>query len=52
MNSFYPDEGATQLMQDVLDKSPVTTVVAIGEFSTDSWGIGGDPVTQCRQHWQ
>ncbi len=37
--------GATQLLVDVLDKNPATTVVVIEEVSPDSWGIGGETVT-------
>ena len=41
--------GATQLLADVLNKNPETTVVVIDEISTDSWGIGGESVTNRRQ---
>ncbi len=41
--------GATQLLVDVLGKSPATTVVVIDEVDTDSWGIGGETVTVRRQ---
>ncbi len=34
-------KGATQLLVDVLDKNPATTVVVIDEVNTDNWGIGG-----------
>lgn len=34
-------KGATQLMVDVLNKNPKTTVVVIDEVNTDNWGIGG-----------
>jgi len=37
--------GATQLLVDVLDKNPATTVVIIDEVDTDNWGIGGESVT-------
>ena len=40
--------GATQLLQDVLNKDPRTTFVVIDEVSTDNWGIGHDSVTQLR----
>ena len=38
-------QGATQLLVDVLDKNPQTTVVVIDEVDTDNWGIGGESVT-------
>ncbi len=41
--------GATQLLVDVLDKNPATTVVVIDEVNTDNWGIGGEVVTKLRQ---
>jgi len=41
--------GATKLLQDVLDKNPQTTVVVIEEVDTDSWGIGGESVTERRK---
>jgi 4-oxalocrotonate tautomerase len=37
--------GVTQLLQQVLNKNPVTTVVVIDEVDTDNWGIGGESVT-------
>ncbi|MBK8971266.1 MAG: 4-oxalocrotonate tautomerase family protein [Hahellaceae bacterium] len=42
-------EGVTQLLVDVLNKNPETTVVVIDEVSTDNWGIGGKSVTERRQ---
>ncbi len=44
--------GATQLLQDVLNKDPRTTFVVIDEVSTDNWGIGHDSVTQLRARAQ
>ena len=44
--------GATQLLQDVLNKNPATTVVVIDEVNTDNWGIGGEVVTARRQRGQ
>lgn len=41
-------QGATQLLVDVLDKNPATTVVVIDEVETDNWGIGGETVTSLR----
>jgi 4-oxalocrotonate tautomerase len=42
-------QGATQLLVDVLGKSPKTTVVVIDEIETDNWGIGGESVTTRRK---
>ena len=41
-------QGVTQLLVDVLDKNPATTVVVIDEVNTDNWGIGGKCVTELR----
>ena len=40
--------GATQLMVEVLGKSPATTHVVIDEVSLDNWGVGGLPVPEYR----
>ncbi len=40
--------GVTQLLVDVLNKNPATTVVVIDEVNTDNWGIGGEVVTKLR----
>lgn len=42
-------EGATQLLVDVLNKNPATTVVVIDEVNTDNWGIAGKTVTALRK---
>jgi len=42
-------EGATSLLQNVLGKSPKTTVVVIDEINTDNWGIAGESVTERRK---
>lgn len=42
-------KGVTQLLQDVLNKSPATTVVVIDEVNTDNWGIHGEQVTELRK---
>ena len=39
----------TQVLVDVLDKNPETTVVVIDEGETDNWGIGGTTVTRRHQ---
>ncbi|MEH6450254.1 MAG: 4-oxalocrotonate tautomerase family protein [Oleispira sp.] len=41
--------GVTQLLVDVLNKNPATTVVVIDEVNTDNWGIGGEVVTTLRK---
>ena len=38
--------GVTQLLQDVLQKSPATTFVVIDEVNTDNWGTGGIQVSE------
>jgi 4-oxalocrotonate tautomerase len=43
-------QGVTQLLVDVLDKNPETTVVVIDEVATDNWGIGGKTVTERRRN--
>ena len=42
-------EGATELLQRVLNKNPSTTIVVIDEVETDNWGIGGELVTERRK---
>jgi len=42
-------KGATQLLVDVLEKNPATTVVDVEEIETDNWGIGGESITVRRQ---
>jgi len=41
-------KGATNLLVEVLDKNPATTVVVIDEVNTDNWGVGGEVVTKLR----
>lgn len=45
-------KGVTQLLVDVLDKNPDTTVVVIDEIDTDNWGIAGESVTVRRKNGQ
>lgn len=45
-------KGATQLLVDVLDKNPNTTVVVIDEVDTDNWGIAGESITVRRKNGQ
>lgn len=40
--------GVTDLLVDVLDKSPATTFVVIDEVAMEDWGIGGLPVEAYR----
>ena len=42
-------QGVTQLLVDVLDKDPATTVVVIDEVDMDNWGLGGESVTEIRK---
>lgn len=41
-------EGVTDLLQQVLNKSPATTFVVIDEVSLDNWGISGNSVREIR----
>jgi 4-oxalocrotonate tautomerase len=41
--------GVTQLLEEVLDKSPASTFVVIDEIDTENWGTCGEPVTQRRK---
>ncbi|MDF2180242.1 4-oxalocrotonate tautomerase family protein [Aliiglaciecola sp. CAU 1673] len=38
--------GTTQLLVEVLNKSPSTTFVLIEEVNTDNWGIGYQTVSE------
>ena len=42
-------KGATELLRTVLGKDPQTTVVVIEQVDTDSWGIGGETITERRR---
>ncbi|GAB2845571.1 4-oxalocrotonate tautomerase family protein [Pseudoduganella ginsengisoli] len=42
-------EGATDLLQRVLNKNPATTFVIIDEVETDNWGVNRQNVTTLRQ---
>lgn len=42
-------EGVTNLLANILDKSPASTFVVIDEVALDSWGIGGLPVEKYRE---
>ncbi|PYC19645.1 tautomerase family protein [Pseudomonas mosselii] len=41
-------EGATRLLEQVLNKPPASTFVVIEEVATDNWGVGGETVTTLR----
>lgn len=42
-------KGCTQLMVDVLNKSPASTSVHIDEVNTNQWGIGFDQMAELRK---
>ncbi|MFZ4834918.1 tautomerase family protein [Rouxiella sp. Mn2063] len=41
-------EGTTDLLWQVLGKSPDRTFVVIDEVDTDNWGVGGEVLTAVR----
>lgn len=40
--------GVTNLLVEVLNKNPQTTVVVIDEINTDNWGVAGEMVSDRR----
>ncbi|MEM7440538.1 MAG: 4-oxalocrotonate tautomerase family protein [Pseudomonadota bacterium] len=40
--------GVTDLLEQVLNKSPATTFVVIDEVPLDNWGMSGKQVSQIR----
>lgn len=40
--------GVTELLQEVLNKSPASTFVVIDEVALDDWGIAGRTVREIR----
>ncbi len=38
-------KGVTDLLVDVIDRGPSTTVVVIDEIDTDNYGVGGETIT-------
>ncbi len=42
-------QGVTDVLVNVLGKSPATTVVVIDEVDMENWGIGGLPVEEYRK---
>lgn len=45
-------KGVTDLLVNVIDRGPATTVVIIDEIDTDNYGVGGDTITVRRRHKQ
>ena len=42
-------EGVTNLLKDVLGKTPAATMIVIDEVSTDNWGVAGEQVSARRK---
>ena len=42
-------EGVTDVLVDVLNKDPATTVVVIEEVEMENWGIAGMPTKEFRK---
>jgi len=42
-------KGVTDVMVNVLNKNPATTMVLIEEVETDNWGLGGESITTRRK---
>jgi len=42
-------KGVTDLLADVLGKTPASTFVVIDEVELEDWGIGGMPVPEWRK---
>ena len=38
-------KGVTDLLVDVINRGPATTVVVIDEIDTDNYGVGGKTIT-------
>lgn len=38
-------KGITDLLVDVINRGPATTVVVIDEIDTDNYGVGGETIT-------
>lgn len=41
-------KGVTDLLVDVIQRGPKTTVVVIDEIDTDNYGVGGETITSRR----
>lgn len=42
-------KGVTDLLVDVINRGPSTTVVVIDEVDTDNYGVGGETITTRRR---
>ena len=42
-------KGVTDLLVDVINRGPATTVVVIDEIDTDNYGVGGETITVRRK---
>ncbi len=42
-------KGVTDLLVDVINRGPATTVVVIDEIDTDNYGVGGETITLKRK---
>ena len=40
--------GVTDLLVEVINRGPATTVVTIDEIVTDNYGVGGETITERR----
>ena len=38
-------KGVTDLLVDVINSGPATTVITIDEIDTDNYGVGGETIT-------
>jgi 4-oxalocrotonate tautomerase len=45
-------KGVTELLVNVIDRGPTTTVVIIDEIDTDNYGVGGETITVRRRQEQ
>jgi len=45
-------KGVTDLLVDIIDRGPKTTVVVIDEIDTDNYGVGGETITVRRSQGQ
>ena len=45
-------KGVTDLLVDVIDRGPKTTVVIIDEIDTYNYGVGGETITVRRRQGQ
>jgi len=41
--------GASQLLQEILNKDPGSTYVVIDEINTDNWGVGHESISEMRR---